>query len=543
MSFYDDASLVFLPSGQAGKDGKAYSMKPTDGSGDFTFSRGSNLTATRVDSNGLIEKGRENLLLQSNQFDTTWSSSNFTLTPNQSGYDGSSDAWKAAVSVSYAGLIQNVNGSGVYTFSGYFRKGDSNEGIRFNFDASTDTNVYVNLTDGSSTFNGGLIERSITDAGNGFYKVVVTANLTNLTGVRIFVTNGTTTQVAGNIYIQDFQLEQGLVATEYIESGASKGKAGLLENEPRFDYSGGASCPSLLLEPSRTQIVRQSEYIDGYSSKVQCTTTPNYGTSPEGLTNSTRLQFTANGYIHEGVAQVSATQYTISAYAKRNDSGTQSFGFFVDGSGTIDSAVTLTSDWQRFEYTYTATNSSFFGFAGNSGADVSVYGLQLEQASYPTSYIPNHSGGSVTRAADDLNDLSVSVNNEGTFYFETKDRIFENESSNKNYLGLIESSSGNYFRFRGQSSSILIQSIGFGSNISFNPSGANLTKYLYKWDGTTIKVFVDGVERGSVSQTARFEPDTFRKAGGGSIGFSSNLKQLLIFTTALPDNQCIALTS
>ena len=66
MSFFDDASLVFLPSGQAGKDGKAYSMKPTNGDGDFTFSRGSNLTATRIDSNGLIEKGRENLLLQSN---------------------------------------------------------------------------------------------------------------------------------------------------------------------------------------------------------------------------------------------------------------------------------------------------------------------------------------------------------------------------------------------------------------------------------------------------------------------------------------------
>ena len=42
-----------------------------DGSGDFR-SRGSNLAATRVDVNGLIEKGRENLLLQSNQFDTTW---------------------------------------------------------------------------------------------------------------------------------------------------------------------------------------------------------------------------------------------------------------------------------------------------------------------------------------------------------------------------------------------------------------------------------------------------------------------------------------
>jgi hypothetical protein len=32
------------------------------GDGDFTFSRGSNLAATRVDVNGLIEKGRENLL-------------------------------------------------------------------------------------------------------------------------------------------------------------------------------------------------------------------------------------------------------------------------------------------------------------------------------------------------------------------------------------------------------------------------------------------------------------------------------------------------
>ena len=28
MSFYDSASLAFLPSGGAGKDGKAYSIKP-----------------------------------------------------------------------------------------------------------------------------------------------------------------------------------------------------------------------------------------------------------------------------------------------------------------------------------------------------------------------------------------------------------------------------------------------------------------------------------------------------------------------------------
>ena len=49
-----------------------FSIKEVSNIGDFDFSRGSNLAATRVDVNGLIEKGRENRLLQSNQFDTTW---------------------------------------------------------------------------------------------------------------------------------------------------------------------------------------------------------------------------------------------------------------------------------------------------------------------------------------------------------------------------------------------------------------------------------------------------------------------------------------
>jgi len=321
-------------------------------------------------------------------------------------------------------------------------------------------------------------------------------------------------------------------------------------------------------------------------SLTDLTPTPNATTSPEGLQNAYKV-LTGTAGSEQIAYQATGTSGNIktqSVYIKA-DSGVQWIRFFQLRSGFANSAscwfdiqngvkgskseggttsvvddATKIEDagngWYRLILVCTdSTNNTTFDTrirtanSNGSGTRVSngsyfVWGLQMESdASYPTSYIPNHSGGSVTRGADDLNDLSVSENNEGTFYFETKDRIFENESSNKNYLGLIESSSGNYFRFRGQSSSILIQSIGFGSNISFNPSGANLTKYLYKWDGTTIKVFVDGVERGSVSQTARFEPDTFRKAGGGSIGFSSNLKQLLIFTTALPDNQCIALTS
>ena len=50
MSLLNKASLIQIPSGY--KDGTLYSAKPINGDGDFTFSRGSNLAATRVNSEG-----------------------------------------------------------------------------------------------------------------------------------------------------------------------------------------------------------------------------------------------------------------------------------------------------------------------------------------------------------------------------------------------------------------------------------------------------------------------------------------------------------
>jgi len=52
MSTYSDASLI-LPIAPTYKAGKIYSLKPTDGSGDFDFTRSGN--ATRINSEGLIE--------------------------------------------------------------------------------------------------------------------------------------------------------------------------------------------------------------------------------------------------------------------------------------------------------------------------------------------------------------------------------------------------------------------------------------------------------------------------------------------------------
>ena len=56
---------------QEQRQARCISQKPVNGDGDFTFSRST--AATRVNADGNIEKETQNLLLQSNSFDTTWS--------------------------------------------------------------------------------------------------------------------------------------------------------------------------------------------------------------------------------------------------------------------------------------------------------------------------------------------------------------------------------------------------------------------------------------------------------------------------------------
>jgi len=108
MSLLNKASLIQIPSGY--KDGTLYSAKPTNGDGDFTFSRGSNLAATRVNSEGLIEKGRENAILHSNDFsDSSWGRTDLNLTSGATDPNGGSTAW----------TIENTAANGIIQ-SGFF---------------------------------------------------------------------------------------------------------------------------------------------------------------------------------------------------------------------------------------------------------------------------------------------------------------------------------------------------------------------------------------------------------------------------------------
>ncbi len=246
-------------------------------------------------------------------------------------------------------------------------------------------------------FRGGTTVSGTNRSGNGTYTEILTS--TGHTNVKIDGFTSFTGSVT-NISVVEVQGDRPRLSYDITN--------GVVESQPH-----------LLLEPSRTNLYKYSENVSAWSLVSNVTRTASYTQSPEGLNNATRLQFTSNGYTANETI-TSGTQYNVSVYAKRNDTGTQSFGFFVDGSGTVDSEMSLTSEWKRFNFTHTATNGSFVGLVGLSGADVSVYGMQLEVGSYATSLIPT-AGTTITRAAETCNNSKPSVNStEGVLYAEYK---------------------------------------------------------------------------------------------------------------------------
>ena len=165
MSFFDDASLVMIPSGY--KASKVYSVKPTDGTGDLTFSRAS--TATRVNASGLIasvasnvprldytnstcpklllEPQRTNLAQYSEQFDNVyWLKSNATITANTTvSPDGTQNADTAVITAGgyiYAEFFPYAAVTGQSATISVFAKSASGELVFFGGATTAGTDVY-----------------------------------------------------------------------------------------------------------------------------------------------------------------------------------------------------------------------------------------------------------------------------------------------------------------------------------------------------------------------------------------------------------------
>jgi len=352
----------------------------------------------------------------------------------------------------------------------------------------------------------------------------------------------------------DFTTTRASVATRVNENGLIEEVA---SNVPRLDYSDGG-CPSLLLEPSRTNLIPYSEdfsqwSLDGGTQSV----TPNYAVSPDGTQNAYRLQLDKTGVSYSRMYLDAGTigEKTSSIWIKSNNNSTQNVGLRYDGVGVN---LEITSVWKRFELTATSITVSRFqvilldSIAGNDeSCDIQIYGAQLEQGSYSTSYIKTI-GTAQTRVADTANgagNASTFNDSEGVLMAEIS--ALANNSIGSRAIALSDGGGSNrvYF-FYDTLNRITVQIISSTVNVfSFTHTLTNqeeVIKLAFNYKANNISLFINGIEikkDGTVTSMPLNLNRLGFDSGGGFSDFYGNTKQIQYFDSALNDTELEKLTS
>lgn len=330
---------------------------------------------------------------------------------------------------------------------------------------------------------------------------------------------------------------------------------------PRIDfteYTKGA----LLIEPSRTNLIINSTNFGNYSKSGSLTVTSNYGTSPDGSENSTRMQVpnSSNYYLYTSVSATAGT-YVISLYIKgKAGQIVQLYNDGTAGGGGFTPCV-LTGDWKRFERVVTTTGTGtlnphiLFGYGVDPNAqDIEVWGWQCERGFTSTSLILTQ-GSTATRTGDYAKIVNAPVlqaSNQFTLFFDAKDFLlvngtntgFDNSMFN---LGAGESPyntgtgvhiyNRTWYWFDGSNS----------INLGLVYNAITDSKFAISYDGTKFTKFANGIKLGTYTASASMVNWDSISTGGSVDGQGDdrifNLANLELYDTALTDAQLISKTS
>ena len=579
MSLYNKASLVMIPSGY--KSGKVYSQKPTDGSGDLSFTRASD--GTRINSAGLVEVMPWNLVQYSEDFNNgVWSkyqasvTANTTTAPNGTlTADTLQDNAANDSHITYQ--TPNIT-AGTYTISVYAK-------------ASTLSNINLVLFDGVSTSYGSNrfdlsngtttgANQSIENVGNGWYRCsfTLTTTLSGVQYVYVFLNNGTSSVYTGTgsgaVFIWGYQLNIGSTAKPYFPTTDRL-------NVPRLTYqNGGGGCPSLLLEKQSTNLMLWSEQFDNaVYTKRNSTISANAIISPDGTTNADKIQEdTSNDRhdIYQGFTCTSGVTYTQTIFAKQGERRYcfMSFGtsllnpgdtFFdlQDGvvvstpSGVTSAIQNMGNGWYRCSITTTcsgdgtgyyvngpAITSSNYIYQGVSGYGIYVWGCQIEASSYATSLI-NTTSASATRVADACSKTGISSligQTEGTIFADvtlTTRQSFSyisisNGGSSANYIGV-------YFR----AAAIELEVVNGGvlqGNVAYSNSSTGRFKVAIGYKENDFVLYINGTQIG-IDTSGTLPTCNYLDLFGFGQEQPFQISQTLLFKTRLTNAELASLTT
>jgi len=366
---------------------------------------------------------------------------------------------------------------------------------------------------------------------------------------------------SGSIYIQDAQLEQGLVARDYIETTTTAVEGGITDNVPRLDYT-DSSCPALLLEPQRSNLINKSEYIHGWLNAGGTSSQNSQdSTTPEGVYNAAVLD--ANSVLYQTFS-ISSSAHTYSVYAKakggsilglRIDTPTTKTTNFDLSNGTISSTGSghtasiedAGNGWYRCIISFTDSIVNAVLQTTGSGS-IYVWGAQLELGSYATSYIPTY-GSSVTRTADASSVTGVSDvigQTEGTAYVEF---MFNNKGDagvDASFFAMKNSSGSSYLNIFRLNTTLAFRFFDNGSNQFFHtetPANETLLKVAFAYKQNDFALYINGVQE-SIDTSGSVGAMSEIHLAGFSVGdnITENYKTML-FKTRLSNEELAALTT
>ena len=496
----DKSSIILTPT--AYNNGEALCVKPSDGSGDFQFSR--NSAATRVNAQGLVENvqslGSE--LVTNGDFatDSDWSKgTGWSISGGSANCDGTQTSSTVMVQSSVTNTNTNVKVS--FTISGYVS---------------------------------GLIR--VRNSG-GFAGTYVSGN-----GTYVFYTN---TGIATNIVLD--------ADADFIGSIDNVSVKEVIDNTnlPRisyenfsFDGSGNiipdSGCGSWLFEPQSTNVITQSElFSDAIWNDIDVSLESGY-LAPDGTNSAYKVTSTGTqSHLYTGAVGGAIGKHK-SIYA-RTLSGTGTVNLCNHNSDT-NALFTITEQWQRFDISHSGIDLFYavdFRGAGATLSDVIIWGAQVEALSYATSYIPTD-GSTVTRNQDVCTgggSLATINSTSGTLYAEIA-ALADDETNRE--ITLSDGTTTNYvlIRFNSGGSNRIYTRVDVGGaiqyfDLEFSIDITNTTKIAIRYQDNNFATFINGSKVKSQLSGIAFGANTLTELsfdnGSGGANFFGKTKCVAVF--------------
>ncbi|HNQ92240.1 MAG TPA: hypothetical protein PKI93_04840 [Alphaproteobacteria bacterium] len=369
---------------------------------------------------------------------------------------------------------------------------------------------------------------------------------------------------------------RGSVGTYFDSTGTLQTASA---NTPRFDHDPVThAAKGILIEEQRTNLLAYSEQFDNASwVKSNSTIVANATTAPDGTMTADKLVENTNNSTHYmwiAPTMTSGVAYTFSVFLKKAerdiaiiDSDTDgtpgwvyvdlSNGTFGAQSGTLlsKSIIAVGSDWYKVSISYTAdrvamqpcvflaNNIPSYSYIGDGTSGIYVWGAQLEQGAFPTSYIPT-TNAAVARHGD-IFQIPYSANflsTKGAWYAEAFN------APDTSFKRIIGTNIADGYLTYGTNGAALQSWDGVSNmQVTISPSASDSIygKYALGWDNSTMtrSLVANAGAIGSGGYADGYQQSTAVWIGGaGGYALNSHVRKAKYYPVRVSDTQLQLLT-